>query len=168
MRRAMVTGINQTAIDISLHNARQLNCRFMELSAHSDARTGDGGPDYTNHSWWQGQIVSLDGEPGYLSLKDIGYGDVKGFGGANCRHNWHLFWPGISTPAYTPKRWRSTTPRKFPGRASFSPKSRPGRNSGRWSGRSAARNGNALWPRNGAYPARKALQRPAWPALGHG
>lgn len=88
MRRAMVTGINQTAIDISLHNARQLNCRFMELSAHS---------------WWQGQIVSLDGEPGYLSLKDIGYGDVKGFGGANCRHNWHLFWPGISTPAYTPE-----------------------------------------------------------------
>ena len=103
MRRAMVTGINQTAIDISLHNAQQLNCRFMELSAHSGARTGDGGPDYTNHSWWQGQIVSLDGEPGYLSLKDIGYGDVKGFGGANCRHNWHLFWPGISTPAYTPE-----------------------------------------------------------------
>ena len=103
MRRAMVTGINQTAIDISLHNARQLNCRFMELSAHSGARTGDGGPDYTNHSWWQGQIVSLDGEPGYLSLKDIGYGDVKGFGGANCRHNWHLFWPGIGTPAYTPE-----------------------------------------------------------------
>lgn len=103
MRRAMVTGINQTAIDISLHNARQLNCRFMELSAHSGARTGDGGPDYTNHSWWQGQIVSLDGEPGYLSLKDIGYGDVRGFGGANCRHNWHLFWPGISTPAYTPE-----------------------------------------------------------------
>lgn len=103
VRRAMVTGINQTAIDISLHNARQLNCRFMELSAHSGARTGDGGPDYTNHSWWQGQIVSLDGEPGYLSLKDIGYGDVKGFGGANCRHNWHLFWPGISTPAYTPE-----------------------------------------------------------------
>lgn len=103
MRRAMVTGINQTAIDISLHNARQLNCRFMELSAHSGARTGDSGPDYTNHSWWQGQIVSLDGEPGYLSLKDIGYGDVKGFGGANCRHNWHLFWPGISTPAYTPE-----------------------------------------------------------------
>ena len=103
VRRAMVTGINQTAIDISLHNARQLNCRFMELSAHSGARTGDGGPDYTNHSWWQGQIVSLDGEPGYLSLKDIGYGDVRGFGGANCRHNWHLFWPGISTPAYTPE-----------------------------------------------------------------
>ena len=60
VRRAMVTGINQTAIDISLHNARQMNCRFMELSAHSGARTGDGGPDYTNHSWWQGQIVSLE------------------------------------------------------------------------------------------------------------
>ena len=114
MRRAMVTGINQTAIDISLHNARQLNCRFMELSAHSGARTGDGGPDYTNHSWWQGQIVSLDGEPGYLSLKDIGYGDVKGFGGANCRHNWHLFWPGISTPAYTPEALAEYNAPKIP------------------------------------------------------
>lgn len=114
MRRAMVTSINQTAIDISLHNARQLNCRFMELSAHSGARTGDGGPDYTNHSWWQGQIVSLDGEPGYLSLKDIGYGDVKGFGGANCRHNWHLFWPGISTPAYTPEALAEYNAPKIP------------------------------------------------------
>ena len=114
VRRAMVTGINQTAIDISLHNARQLNCRFMELSAHSGARTGDGGPDYTNHSWWQGQIVSLDGEPGYLSLKDIGYGDVKGFGGANCRHNWHLFWPGISTPAYTPETLAEYNAPKIP------------------------------------------------------
>lgn len=114
VRRAMVTGINQTAIDISLHNARQLNCRFMELSAHSGARTGDGGPDYTNHSWWQGQIVSLDGEPGYLSLKDIGYGDVKGFSGANCRHNWHLFWPGISTPAYTPEALAEYNAPKIP------------------------------------------------------
>ena len=114
VRRAMVTGINQTAIDISLHNARQLNCRFMELSAHSGARTGDGGLDYTNHSWWQGQIVSLDGEPGYLSLKDIGYGDVKGFGGANCRHNWHLFWPGISTPAYTPEALAEYNAPKIP------------------------------------------------------
>ena len=114
MRRAMVTGINQTSIDISLHNARKLNCRFMELSAHSGARTGDGGPDYTNHSWWQGQIVSLDGEPGYLSLKDIGYGDVKGFGGANCRHNWHLFWPGISTPAYTPEALAEYSAPKIP------------------------------------------------------
>lgn len=114
VRRAMVTGINQTAIDISLHNARQLNCRFMELSAHSGARTGDGGPDYTNHSWWQGQIVSLDGEPGYLSLKDIGYGDVRGFGGANCRHNWYLFWPGISTPAYTPETLAEYNAPKIP------------------------------------------------------
>ena len=116
MRRAMVTGINQTAIDISLHNAQRLNCRFMELSAHSGARTGDGGPDYTNHSWWQGQIVSLDGEPGYLSLKDIGYGDVRGFGGANCRHNWHLFWPGISTPAYTPETLAEYNAPKIPWR----------------------------------------------------
>lgn len=99
--RAMRTGINQTAMDIGQNNARSMGVDIMELSAHGGARTGDGGPDFTNHSWWQGKLVSLSGQPGYLTLEDIGYGDVRGFAGANCRHNWHPFWPGISKPAYT-------------------------------------------------------------------
>lgn len=99
--RAMRTGINQTAMDIGQNNARTMGVDIMELSAHGGARTGDGGPDFTNHSWWQGKLVSLSGQPGYLTLEDIGYGDVRGFAGANCRHNWHPFWPGISKPAYT-------------------------------------------------------------------
>ena len=86
----------------------------MELDAHVGARTGDGGQDLTNHSWWQGQIVSRSGRHGYLSLDDIGYGDVRGFAGANCRHNWHPFWPGISKPAYTQEMLDEYNAPKFP------------------------------------------------------
>lgn len=112
--RAMRTGINQTAMDISQHNAESMDVDVMELTAHGGARTGDGKADFTNHSWWQGKLVSLSGQPGYLTLDDIGYGDVRGFAGANCRHNWHPFWPGISKPAYTQEMLDEYNRPKFP------------------------------------------------------
>lgn len=102
--RATRTGINQTAGEIALYNADTLDCDLMELDAHVGARTGDGGQDLTNHSWWQGQIVSRSGRHGYLSLSDIGYGDVRGFMGANCSHNWSMFWEGASRRSYTPEK----------------------------------------------------------------
>ena len=102
--RATRTGVNQTAGEITRHNADELGCDLMELDAHVGARTGDGGQDLTNHSWWQGQIVSRSGRHGYLSLSDIGYGDVRGFMGANCAHNWSMFWEGASMRSYTPER----------------------------------------------------------------
>ncbi len=112
--RAMRTGINQTAMDISRNNALTMGVDIMELTAHGGARTGDGQADFTNHSWWQGKLVSLSGQPGYLTLEDIGYGDVRGFAGANCRHNWHPFWPGISKPAYTQEMLDDYNAPKFP------------------------------------------------------
>lgn len=102
--RATRTGVNQTAGEITRHNADELGCDLMELDAHVGARTGDGGQNLTNHSWWQGQIVSRSGRHGYLSLSDIGYGDVRGFMGANCAHNWSMFWEGASVRSYTPER----------------------------------------------------------------
>lgn len=102
--RATRTGVNQTAGEITRHNADELGCDLMELDAHVGARTGDGGQDLTNHSWWQGQIVSRSGRHGYLSLSDVGYGDVRGFMGANCAHNWSMFWEGASVRSYTPER----------------------------------------------------------------
>ena len=102
--RATRTGVNQTAGEITRHNADELGCDLMELDAHVGARTGDGGQDLTNHSWWQGQIVSRSGRHGYLSLSDIGYGDVRGFMGANCAHNWSMFWEGASVRSYTPEQ----------------------------------------------------------------
>lgn len=102
--RATRTGVNQTAGEITRHNADELGCDLMEIDAHMGARTGDGGQDLTNHSWWQGKIVSRSGRPGYLSLDDIGYGDVRGFMGANCSHNWSMFWEGASVRSYTAER----------------------------------------------------------------
>ena len=101
--RATRTGISQTAGELAMYNAQQMGCDLMELTAHIGARTGSGLHDYTNHAWWQGQLVSLSGQRGYLSLDDIGYGDVQGFKGANCTHDWHPFWEGFSTRNYTPE-----------------------------------------------------------------
>ena len=102
--RATRTGVNQTAGEITRHNADTLECDLMELDAHVGARTGDGEQNLTNHSWWQGQIVSRSGKHGYLSLADIGYGDVRGFMGANCAHNWAMYWEGASKRSYTSER----------------------------------------------------------------
>lgn len=80
VRRAVVTGINQCAGRLQLELAQQLGCRFMEITAHADARP--------SHALWQGQIVSLDGREGYLTLDDVGYGKIDGIFGVNCRHGW--------------------------------------------------------------------------------
>lgn len=102
--RATRTGVNQTAGEITRHNADVLECDIMELDAHVGARTGNGGQNLTNHSWWQGRLVSRSGQRGYLSLDDIGYGDVRGFMGANCAHNWSMYWEGASQRSYTAER----------------------------------------------------------------
>lgn len=97
-RRATLTGINQTCAEIQIENARQMGCDLMELTAHHSARP--------THSVWQGHIVSLSGAIGYLSLHDIGYGEVTGFKGANCRHDWFPFFEGLSEHAYSPEKLR--------------------------------------------------------------
>lgn len=73
----------------------------MELTAHSGARP--------EHARWQGQLVIIRGERtkrtvdglNVFTLKEIGYGEGAGFKGWNCRHNWHPYYPGLSTPNYT-------------------------------------------------------------------
>ena len=73
----------------------------MELTAHSRARP--------EHARWQGQLVIIRGERtkrtvdglNVFTLKEIGYGEGAGFKGWNCRHNWHPYYPGLSTPNYT-------------------------------------------------------------------
>lgn len=68
------TTLNQMTGEISLANAKDMEQDLMEISAHAGARP--------SHAEWQGQIVSLSGDNDkYLSLDDIGYGDVGGFMG---------------------------------------------------------------------------------------
>lgn len=93
VRRAVLTGTNQTAGKLQEMRADDMDVDLMEITAHSGARP--------EHAAWQGKVVSRSGRPGYLTLTEIGYGEVKGFMGANCRHNWHLYFEGISKSAYT-------------------------------------------------------------------
>lgn len=93
MRRAVLTGINQTTGKLQEMRADDMECDIMEITAHSGARP--------SHALWQGQLVSRSGQKGYLNLYDIGYGTVGGFMGANCRHGWFIYFPGISKRNYT-------------------------------------------------------------------
>lgn len=88
VRRNVMTGIGQTTGQICLANAQELGCDLMEITAHAGARP--------SHAAWQGQIVSLSGQRGYLSLSDIGYGAGDGFKGWNCRHDWYPYFEGSS------------------------------------------------------------------------
>lgn len=98
VRRSVLTGIGQTCRQLSFINAQDMGCDLMEITAHSGARP--------SHAEWQGQLVSLSGRKGYLSLKDIGYGTGDGFGGWNCRHDWYPFFEGISSRNYNDERLR--------------------------------------------------------------
>lgn len=94
VRMNIVTGVNQTCGKLQLMRAEELDWDLMELTAHAGARP--------THAQWQGQIVSIRGKDGYLSLTDIGYGEVTGFKGINCRHDWRPYYEG-STRTYTNK-----------------------------------------------------------------
>lgn len=96
VRRAVLTGVNQTCGQISETLAREFGCDLMEITAHAGARP--------SHAVWQGEIVSLTGRRGYLSLSDIGYGTGAGFMGWNCRHSWNPFFEGISARRWTAEK----------------------------------------------------------------
>lgn len=96
VRRAVLTGVNQTCGQISETLAREFGCDLMEITAHAGARP--------SHAAWQGQIVSLTGRRGYLTLSDIGYGTGAGFQGWNCRHSWNPYFEGISARRWTAEK----------------------------------------------------------------
>ena len=90
-RRAVFTGVNQITAQVSEHNAEKLDTEYFEVSWHPCAR-----PD---HQTWQGKVFSKK------ELRTVcGYGTVTGLCGANCRHTFHPFIPGISERLY-PDEW---------------------------------------------------------------
>ena len=95
VRMNIITGVNQTCGKLQELRADEVGCDLMEITAHSGARP--------SHMSWQGKIVSRSGKKGYLSKKDIGYGEVTGFKGINCRHDWRPYYKG-TTKAYTDKQ----------------------------------------------------------------
>ena len=101
VRTNVVTAINQNCGKLQELRADEMGWDLMEITAHSGARP--------EHARWQGKIVSRSGQKGYLSLRDIGYGEATGFKGINCRHDWYPYYKG-STRTYTQKelnKWKN-------------------------------------------------------------
>lgn len=101
VRRSVLTGVNQTAAVLTEQYAEDMSCDYYETTAHVGARnTGTG---YLNHESWQGQVFCISGKDRrYRQFTEAtGYGTGGGLCGWNCRHSFHLFFPGLSKPAYS-------------------------------------------------------------------
>lgn len=95
----ILTGVNQVTSKINSDNMQKLDTEFVETSWHSTARP--------THQVWQGRVFYWDRanpnaekiEAGVLYksfIRETGYGEVDGLCGANCRHTFYPFIPGIS------------------------------------------------------------------------
>lgn len=94
VRRAVVTGANQTAAKTQEKLADQLEVELVEVTAHGGARP--------EHAKWQGRVFSRKGdvEIDGVKYKDLRkatrYGYADGLCGINCRHQFHPWVPGTS------------------------------------------------------------------------
>ncbi len=101
IRRAVLTGVSQTAGQLQINRADELGVDLVAVSAHIGARNVGEGP--ANHESWQGQVYSRSGNstqyPSFVPV--TGYGTGEGLGGWNCRHSFYPFFEGISENAYS-------------------------------------------------------------------
>ena len=94
VRRAVVTGANQTAMKTQEVLADELGVDLVEVTAHGGARP--------EHAKWQGKVYSRKGKVTIdgVTYKDFEtetrYGHGDGLGGWNCRHNFHPYVHGTS------------------------------------------------------------------------
>ena len=93
-RRAVLTGVNQTAAEVSLSYADDMGCDLVETTAHAGARP--------SHQVWQGQVFSRSGKSDkYDDFESAtGYGTGAGLCGWHCRHSFFPFFEGLSERAY--------------------------------------------------------------------
>lgn len=90
-RRALLTGFGQLSGIVTDMNAQALGTQTFEVSWHPGARP--------EHMAWQGKVYTKQ------QLYDIcGLGTVQGLQGANCRHDYNPFIPGISERQW-PDEW---------------------------------------------------------------
>ena len=98
VRRAVLTGTNQTCAKLQLARAEEIGCEYVEVSAHAGARP--------EHAAWQGKVYHVGGatEMDGVRYEDFetatGYGTGPGLCGWNCRHSFYPFFPGISKRLY--------------------------------------------------------------------
>ena len=106
VRRAVVTGVNQTALQLQDTLADEMDSDLVETTAHAGARP--------EHAEWQGKIFSRSGKhPKYPDFrKKTGYGTGAGLGGWNCRHSFFPYFEG-SPRAYTEEMLRDFEAKKY-------------------------------------------------------
>lgn len=86
--RAVRTGINQSAGDLTMARLEEYDWDIVLVSAHLGARYGDGGENAGNHAWWQGKFYSRSGnDKRFKPFSVTGYGTGEGLCGWNCRHS---------------------------------------------------------------------------------
>lgn len=111
-RRAVLTGVNQTCAKLQLARMEEMDCEFVEVTAHEGARP--------THAVWQGRVyhrggaVVQDGERYEDFEAATGYGTGPGLCGWNCRHNFYPFYPGVSVRNYTDERLAELDARNIP------------------------------------------------------
>lgn len=96
VRRAVLTGVGQTAAEIQMARIQQMGTDLVQVSAHIGARNVGTGPK--NHESWQGHIYSISGTHKKYKpfVETTGYGTGEGLHGWNCRHSYYPFFEGIS------------------------------------------------------------------------
>ena len=95
-RRAVLTGVNQTAGRLQVARADEMGVEFVETSAHGGARP--------SHAEWQGRRFHRGGAVDYLGKhypdfeQATGYGTGAGLCGWNCRHTFFAVFPELGDP----------------------------------------------------------------------
>ena len=95
-RRAVLTGVNQTAGKLQEARMDEMNVEFVETSAHGGARP--------SHAEWQGRRFHRGGAVDYLGKhypdfeQATGYGTGAGLCGWNCRHTFFAVFPELCDP----------------------------------------------------------------------
>lgn len=113
VRRATITGVNQTTGVLQEQRADELDSDLVEVTAHAGARnTGEGA---ANHASWQGKIYSRSGKSKkYPSLVAVtGYGTGEGLKGWNCRHDFFPYIEGVSEEEYSNKVLKKMEAKKY-------------------------------------------------------
>lgn len=94
VRRAVLTGVNQTAAKLQIARMDEMGWDLVEVTAHAGARP--------SHALWQGKIYSRSGKSKqYPPLSVTGYGTGAGLCGWNCRHSFYPYYEGLSIANYS-------------------------------------------------------------------
>lgn len=95
-RRAILTGVNQTAGKLQVARADEMGVEFFETTAHGGARP--------SHAEWQGRQFHRGGAVDYKGKHypdfeaATGYGTGAGLCGWNCRHTFFAVFPELGDP----------------------------------------------------------------------